>query len=489
QRGVITKNSGNVLKTCSATDATYWKILYDGSSMKFYDSNGLFAQTTVTVAISKLALVAGAYEWTSPVVTYLDYIQINELRVRAYASSEPTSTVGSEEPLGAHPMYYYHNSPVQFGGIVDTWAWSNFTWNNPTIQGGTTIAWKIWYEDTSGNWNSTNTMTFLVYHLTSAPTIESCDVAGTAKDQFNLGETIYVKGNGYPPYARSYSIYVVEDVVTWTDGMSIPPRVSGTATTISADSSGTIIPTSVGSQLTLGRYDIVVDLNGNGKYEVGIDALYSYFFIRGPSLTFNPDSKTCRMYGETFTVQVSVTNVYDVEGFRFEIHYNATLLDVSTVSWTAFGTGTWTADEINGILTGYSSGNPLSGNLTLVTITFDAAYYHIWKDERTVSGWKNIQTGTIYIQWANLSYPSGSDLGYVRGGSQNQINVGPDVTYTFSPIQGDVNKDGKVDIFDLRTVAAYYNQQNSAYDLNGDDTIDIFDLVEICINFGYTYTP
>jgi hypothetical protein len=93
-----------------------------------------------------------------------------------------------------------------------------------------------------------------------------------------------------------------------------------------------------------------------------------------------------------------------------------------------------------------------------------------------------------------VSYPGAPDYRYVRGGL-NQINVGPDATYTFSPIQGDVNNDGTVDITDLRTVAAYYNAEEgdtnwpdaSQYDLNGDKIIDIFDLVQVARNFGFNY--
>ena len=88
-----------------------------------------------------------------------------------------------------------------------------------------------------------------------------------------------------------------------------------------------------------------------------------------------------------------------------------------------------------------------------------------------------------------MSSPGSPDLRYVRGGTQNQISMGQDLTYTFSPIQGDINNDGSVDIFDLRTVAAFYRVKigdpnwgaASAYDLNHDGIIDIFDLVIVAV--------
>jgi hypothetical protein len=215
----------------------------------------------------------------------------------------------------------------------------------------------------------------------------------------------------------------------------------------------------------------------------------AHFVVSGkPTLNVDPESKTCRMFNETFTVQITITNGSDVEDFEFEIHYNATLLDVVGIQWNAWESGTYTADEVNGILTGYTSGSAKSGGFTLLTITFNATYHHIWKDESTVSGWKNIQTGTVYIQSANLSYSTGPDLGYVRGGL-DQINVGPDFAYTFSPIQGDVDNNGRVDVFDIRTIAAFYDTSNPEYNLTGDSTIDIFDLVVVGSNFGYTYVP
>jgi hypothetical protein len=104
------------------------------------------------------------------------------------------------------------------------------------------------------------------------PTIESCDHTGAGKNQFSSSETIYVNGIGYGQQAGA-DVYVVRDV-TWTDGMTIPARVSGTVTEVVSNMSGEIMPTVVWNPaLTEGKYDICVDVNGNGKYDQGIDAL------------------------------------------------------------------------------------------------------------------------------------------------------------------------------------------------------------------------
>jgi len=210
-------------------------------------------------------------------------------------------------------------------------------------------------------------------------------------------------------------------------------------------------------------------------------------FVR-PTLQMSPMNRICREYGETFSIAIGISNESEVTGFAFEIDYNTSLLDYVGVAWNTWDEGTLIVNEVDGKMTGQMSGSAISGARTLLTVQFRAAYYHIWKRESTVPGWKNIQTGIIYVQWANLSYPSISDLRYERGGL-NQINVGPDFTYTFSPIQGDIDNDGSVDVLDLGTVARLYDQANSTYDLNGNGIIDIFDLALVGANFWYTYIP
>jgi hypothetical protein len=216
-------------------------------------------------------------------------------------------------------------------------------------------------------------------------------------------------------------------------------------------------------------------------------------FVQKPTLQMSPASKTCRVYSENFTVTIAVANAANVTDFKLEIHYNTTLLDYVAVTWNVWGTGTIIIDEPGGKITVSNAGTPISGTQTLVTINFTASYYHIWK---AAAGWTNDLTDTIFFQWANLSYPTGPELHYERGDS-SQINVGPDFAYTFSPIQGDVNNDGTVDLFDLRAVAYYFDAKEgdpewtnaSKYDLDGDKTISVYDLRIVAVNYGTTYYP
>lgn len=223
------------------------------------------------------------------------------------------------------------------------------------------------------------------------------------------------------------------------------------------------------------------------------DGTYKMIGVK-PTLQMSPTSILCRKHSENFSITLGITDVFSATNFTFEIRYNATLLDCINVTFVSWNSGTIVLDKGDGNLTGQTGGEPVSGNVTMLTITFQVAYPHVWK---RISGWTNNLLSTIYLEWANLSYPSGPDIEYVRGGL-SQINVGPDVSYTFSPIQGDVDNNGIVDIFDIRTVAAYYDVREgdplwteaSRYDLNkptGENIVDVYDIVVVALNYGFTY--
>jgi hypothetical protein len=97
--------------------------------------------------------------------------------------------------------------------------------------------------------------------------IQSCDSGGVETNTFNPSETVYVKGSDYAP-STTYDIYVVSHKAAWNDGDAIPARIVGTELTITSDASGIVDPTAVwNAPLQAGMYDIVVDMNGNGKYD------------------------------------------------------------------------------------------------------------------------------------------------------------------------------------------------------------------------------
>ena len=102
--------------------------------------------------------------------------------------------------------------------------------------------------------------------------IESSDITGGIKDTFALGESVYAIGSGYAA-STTYDLYVVNDT-TWTDGMTIPTRVSGTETTVTTDELGRISEgTVIWASATIGDYDIIVDVNQSGAYDEDIDPI------------------------------------------------------------------------------------------------------------------------------------------------------------------------------------------------------------------------
>jgi hypothetical protein len=228
-------------------------------------SNGSGTSTTFT--ITENSTIIWSWVVSSPVLWNLTV---------SSAHDSPSPGVGDNPYDNGSSVTCSVTSPLTEAGQVWTCKGWVGTGSVPSSGSGSSVTFTI-TENSTITWN---------WQVQERPTIGSCDGTGVQKDVFNSDETAYVTGTGYEPN-QTYNIYVVNDTA-WVDGMTIPARIQGTATSVSSNSSGNINPTAVWSTpLTPGKYDILVDFNGNGKYDAGVDALFisqitaasGYFFI------------------------------------------------------------------------------------------------------------------------------------------------------------------------------------------------------------------
>ncbi|MCW4030681.1 MAG: molybdopterin-dependent oxidoreductase [Candidatus Bathyarchaeota archaeon] len=97
---------------------------------------------------------------------------------------------------------------------------------------------------------------------------QTTDSSGAAQSTFNAGENVYLKLTGLSA-STSYPVYVVDDVATWTVRVALPTPVSGSANSVTTDSSGNLAPTSIYPNAAPGKYDIILDVNSDGIYDEG----------------------------------------------------------------------------------------------------------------------------------------------------------------------------------------------------------------------------
>ena len=207
---------------------------------------------------------SGVFQDFSPTATTIGNLTF-WLRVPSYPDVEPDPIVS---PGGIWVGIGYADGTghgTDMVDLIESAQWGQFNLsvdNSRKIANITITAWDVhpvYFDDFSLH--------------SPQPTIESCEITGVKKDSFDLGATVYVNGSNYSP-STTFDLYVLDDVEMWTNGMLIPPRVSLTASTVSSDSSGNVHPTDVwNNPQTIGKYDILVDVNSNGQYDENIDAL------------------------------------------------------------------------------------------------------------------------------------------------------------------------------------------------------------------------
>ena len=180
--------------------------------------------------------------------------------------------------------------------------------------------------------------------------------------------------------------------------------------------------------------------------------------------------------GDTFTVDISAEDVFDLAGWQFDIAFDPAVLEAIEVNEGGFlkeGGGTTffqkgTIDNATGKITKLSSArlneDGVTGTGTLLSVTFAAK-----------------MGGETQITLENFQ------LGAITG---DVIPAGPhEVVFTIEGqlATGDVNRDGQVSVLDLILVSRHLGEDASANpqaDVNQDGVINIQDLIVVAQHLG-----
>ena len=180
--------------------------------------------------------------------------------------------------------------------------------------------------------------------------------------------------------------------------------------------------------------------------------------------------------GDTFTLDLSAEDVYDLAGWQFDITFNPNLLQALEIREGSFlkkdGESTFyrkgvinnREGEITRLSSARLSGAGVNGEGTLLSVTF-----------RAIAG------GESLLKLNNFQFGSGT--GGVIPTSSHEVAISIEGQLA----TGDVNRDGSVSILDMILVAQYLGEAASANpeaDVNGDGVISILDLIAVASSLG-----
>ena len=148
-----------------------------------------------------------------------------------------------------------YGSPMDMSDATD-WTWSNFTWQNASVPAGTTVGWRIWYNDTAGNWNKTDIMCFTVQ--TGEHYISDCSVLNDA------GAIYYLTADITDSAATTCMRITAENVTLDCQGHTIDGTDTGSTIGIYSNQFNTTVRNCV---VTDWREGIVFEGSNNGIIE------------------------------------------------------------------------------------------------------------------------------------------------------------------------------------------------------------------------------
>jgi hypothetical protein len=240
-----------------------------------------------------------------------------------------------------------------------------------------------------------------------------------------------------------------------------------------------IYPENVTSPLDL-TDTYLSDPNAEPIDHIAVDGEY-WLYSTMPEIRVEPSSYTSKKV-ETFSVNITVHNVVNLYSYEFKLGYDTALLDALSLNVGDFLKQPYyiykfSIDDDAGVITlGVSSkapAPPVNGSGLLATITFKTVAI-VWPDSARNTSLHLYDT--VLKTNLGITVPHGTLDGF----------------YQYTPIPGDVNSDGVVNIFDLVIVARAFGTKpgeanwDPKADLKRDGLINIFDVVLVAKNYGRT---
>ena len=118
-----------------------------------YDKSDWDLKNTTNADLYETVTISNIYTMNS------SYIKSNEPFIWRYLTDGGVGVTKFYESM----VVFEYEGINDMNDTAATWTWSNFTWSNSSLTANTTVAWKIYYNDTDGNENVTDVNTFTVY--------------------------------------------------------------------------------------------------------------------------------------------------------------------------------------------------------------------------------------------------------------------------------------------------------------------------------------
>ena len=285
----------------------------------------------------------------------------------------------------------------------------------------------------------------------------------------NPGAALYGSVSLYSPREQNTTMYVGGDdgVKVWFNGTLIYERIERRR----GDNYTDFFPVTLqqGQNVLL----VAVYTWGNGffGFEPGTE-----YTVTNPGISYT-FSKTPIHIDDTFTLDISAENVFDLAGWQFDIAFDPAILEAVNVSegnflkiggTTFFQSGSIdnAAGKITGLGAARLSAQGVTGNGTLLQVRFKAK-----------SG------GETKLVLQNFEF--GATTGSLIPAGPHQVRI----VVEGQLATGDVNRDGRVSILDLILIAQQLGKRvpaNSPVDLNRDGVVSILDLILAAQGLGTT---